>query len=324
MTLTVSKGSSRPRRKKQQPKGRPKGTRRDSDGVEKLVAKIRKLQQQEASTRVESIRCRIEIGEQLQALRSQTDHGQWSKKLKLLGYEKRTAERLMQVAASPLAAEMRTTGTHLGSRLPVDIQKLAQLARLSSDQLRTFLSTHDAEELSREELAALLRSGEDDGELELEDGSVPNSGAPRVTRRVTGSPPTTTKHETTLPDEDEQPEQEAIEAQAAEREEDQKSDTSPKSAPKADAARHLSRVQHYRRIAEGKSRKEDRPVELAIDKHYARFEEEVVRLARKYGRSGCNQAVRAVGFDEQLVSMLLLHRFKATIDPEQAFAPETE
>lgn len=103
--------------------------------IEDLVARIRELQLQGADALAGRIRCSIEIGEQLHALREQTEHGEWLKRLAELGYGERQAQRLMQLAGSALAGQIRPTVTDLGRRRPADLHKLASLARLSDEQL---------------------------------------------------------------------------------------------------------------------------------------------------------------------------------------------
>lgn len=118
-------------------------------GVCKLVAEIRKLQQEEGVARSQVIRCRIRQGQHLVQLREQVSKGKWGEICKDLGLSERNAQRLMELGRSWLAADTRTTGTGMLDKLPLDLQKLTALCRLSEPKLKKFVVKHDLDEMSR-------------------------------------------------------------------------------------------------------------------------------------------------------------------------------
>ena len=306
------------RRQKSAATGRTKSSlagkeRRDVPAIEDLVAKIRKLQLQEADKRTGLIRSLIEIGEQLQALREQTEHGEWLKRLEELGYGERQAQRLMQFAGSALAGQIRPTVTDLGRRLPTDMQKLASLARLSLEQLEELLkdANLDLDDMSRDDVSKQVR------ELPTGDEEVAESAA-----HVIPLNPNTSNEEPTK-DRLESEDAPSKEADADGAQGACASSAGEKATNVADHNRvHQRRVQSLHRMANGTRREHDRPVEIAVDKTYVAFEAKVIRLAGEFGRKACNKAIRAINQDDTLLAMLLLSRLKDRLDPSTAFAPD--
>jgi len=147
-------------------------------GIEEVIEKIRQLQAQQGKNRIEFVRCCCDIGSNLNELKSRVGHGDWEKTVEKLGYNKRTAERLMQVANSWFPDHLRTLGTHsqeFADRLPTDLQKLVLIIKLSCDEFVEALECHHFDQMSREAVSKAVKvilngisddgsSGDDSGE----------------------------------------------------------------------------------------------------------------------------------------------------------------
>lgn len=288
----------------------------NTPAIKDLVVKVRKLQLQEANARADVIRCHIEIGEHLQTLQDQTEHGEWIKRLQELGYGERQAQRLKKVANSRLAGQIRPTVTDLGRRLPADLQKLVALTRLSLEQLQELLNDVclDLNDMSRDEISQRVKEllGGDEGKG-LADSSAHFSSLHRNTEVAV--PAEYRPHPDITPSENAsaggvQAGPVSLNGQAGGNFADRDQD-------------HQRRVQSLHRIASG-PRREDRPLKIAVEKAYPAFEAEVIRLASAFGREAGNEATRALGHDDKLLGVLLLGKLKDQLEPESAFSPSSD
>ena len=125
----------------------------DPRQIEKIVKKIQRLQGKEHKPKADLLRVKVEIGGALSDLKRATEHGGWTAARDEVGYNNRTAQRLMRVSGSWLGGEIRTQGTYLTKSLPIDLQKLDMLGRLSPKQFEDISGEWPClETMSRSEL----------------------------------------------------------------------------------------------------------------------------------------------------------------------------
>ncbi len=65
-----------------------------------------------------------------------------------------------------------------------------------------------------------------------------------------------------------------------------------------------------------------KPVQAQVDAVIDGIAKEVVAILRRHGRKLCSEAVKANGYNGELVAMVLALRLKERLDPEALFAPE--
>ena len=135
-----------------------------------IIKEIQRLQKEEHKSKANLLRVKVEIGDALIELKRATKHGDWKSARDEVGYNNRTAQRLMRLSGRWLGEEIRTQGTHLTKSLPVDLQKLDILGRLSPKQFEDISGEWPClETMSRSELRrrvnALLELGQS-GELQ--------------------------------------------------------------------------------------------------------------------------------------------------------------
>lgn len=277
--------------------------RRPGGEVQRLITAIRNLQKLEADNRVALISCRIEIGEKLQALKGQVEQGDWTVTIEQLGYNERQAQRLMQIASSDWADEIRTKGTDLGQHLPCDLQKLASLASLSLEQFQELLGKEDINDLTRAKVAEHIRGLNE--RVKRNDADVNTSSGDAIPSDHNGV--TNTYEDDTV-------------GEGGSHETLDLPHTGESTLNnKSHVLDHQHRIQQFHQIVSGKPRAENRPVKKAIERVFGRFESEVLKTARRYGKEACNSAVRLAKFDDVTLGMILLQQLQDRLDPEHAF-----
>ena len=115
-------------------------TKQSRPNIGKIIKEISQLLVKEATN---GIPIRSNIGAKLIELKQAIEHGRWTKTLKKLGINERTAERLMQFATSPIGQEIRTHRTDLAQSLPSDLQKLVLLCPVPKERLDEVISAID-------------------------------------------------------------------------------------------------------------------------------------------------------------------------------------
>ena len=142
--------------------------------VNKIVAKIRKLQDRECKHRRDIVQRQLEVGAELNILKETVPHGSWSKLRDGLGYEERMAQKLMKLAAEKFGDKIRDIEPDFARRLPTDLFKLDILNRLSKVQLKDSLKAWGSslERMDRAKLRAAV-----DGVLKPSEVKEPKSTA---------------------------------------------------------------------------------------------------------------------------------------------------
>ncbi len=127
---------------------------KDEDAVGKLVEEVRRLQKLECKNQLDIIRHRIAIGAVLVKLKAKAKHGTWTKRRDELGFDERSAQRLMKLSQSELAKQIRVNDPDLTRWLPTDVQKLDTLSQLSAAKLKESLEAWkgEIETMSRKQL----------------------------------------------------------------------------------------------------------------------------------------------------------------------------
>jgi hypothetical protein len=122
--------------------------------VAKLVKDISRLQKLECKSRLDGIYHQIAIGTALVKLKAKTKHGNWKNKRDSLGYDERTAQRLMKLSKSVLAKQIRDIDPDVRRWFPADLIKLDTLCQLSPAQLKKALEGWRGkfEEMDRKQL----------------------------------------------------------------------------------------------------------------------------------------------------------------------------
>src|SRR6185369_12321984 len=120
-----------------------------TNGIQRIIKKLRVLQAAETRAKLDLLLKRVALGEQLLELKRLAGHGGWSDACRQAGFLERTAQRLIKFAGSKLAAEIRTNGSDLAERLPLDLQTLLLLDTLPHAQRTTVLQTSDGDDLRR-------------------------------------------------------------------------------------------------------------------------------------------------------------------------------
>jgi hypothetical protein len=272
------------------------------------------------------LKCRIEIGEKLKELKQSIPHGKWEDALKSAGTNPRTAERLMQIAGSPLAAQIRTIGTVLAARLPDELQKLCMLARLSIEQLEAVIEQQDLCELTRAELAAEVKrqlgqaAPESDEPEETEATADPEESATPADITGGGTPTlamTTTPHRTPR----EGPPHDTDETVVTD-DDGTETETSTQSAgvnPRDLAAAHEKRCRQLLKFrqAEYLTFEVGTPEATAIDE----LTQIIAALALKTGGKLLTKAMKIANYDSTMVAMALCANLKDTLNPEEMFRP---
>lgn len=275
--------------------------------AERIIAQIRELQQRECESNTTLIYCRIEIGLRLLALQEQIGHGGWTKTLVTLGYSERQAQRLMQIAKCPWADEIRTSGTDFVLGLPSDLQKLASLAKLTREQLQDLMAREDLNELSRGAVSAhvdQLFGGFEEFDSEWKPTSA----------NVDPTEDMDIEETTVATDESDNIPGPAAQTVAPNR------DANAKVASQGMDQQH--RVQLYRRLVMGGATAGHRAVKIAVERAFPPFKADVLGIARQHGKVALNEAVRLEKCDGETLAMLLLHRLREDLQPEQAFNEE--
>ena len=137
----------------------------------KIVKKIQRLQRKEHKPKSGLLRVKVEIGDALIDLKRDIKPGLWTIALRNVGYNSRTAQRLMRLSGSWLGEEIRNKDSVLAKRLPVDLQKLEMLLPMSPEQFERISGDWPRlEQMSRSKLRdaanALLQPGQPDGEAQ--------------------------------------------------------------------------------------------------------------------------------------------------------------
>ena len=137
------------------------GTKRKSPGkqeVKAIIRAIREGKKQDDAGALNHLACRIKLGELLCRLKAAVGHGGWLAALAETGYDDRKAQRLMSLPESSID-QIRTSDPDLAVRLPTDLQQLAELRKLSEDQLREAFAGSGwyFEDMSRAQVAAAVK-----------------------------------------------------------------------------------------------------------------------------------------------------------------------
>jgi hypothetical protein len=120
-----------------------------------LIARIKQLQVSIHGFEGEIALKFVEIGEHLRLLK-RAANGSWSQQLAVLGYHERVARRFMAIAASWWAdGGLRETGLH--TQLPVDLEKLEWLSKLTQGQLQEGLANWDVHAFTRSQLTLVVK-----------------------------------------------------------------------------------------------------------------------------------------------------------------------
>ena len=118
-----------------------------SSQADKLVERIQTLMSAINGFEGDIVLRKIEIGQTLLDLK-RAANGTWAQRLVDLGFEERNARRLMTIART-WWANGGLAATGLQKELPVDIQKLEALSKLSEAQLREGLPNWDLRTFTR-------------------------------------------------------------------------------------------------------------------------------------------------------------------------------
>jgi hypothetical protein len=107
--------------------------------VQDIQEKLKKCKKDDDEDDLRRIERRVLEGQLLRELKAAFEHGDWLPALSETRYDIRTAQRLMNLPGSAVD-QLRTADPRLAIKLPGDVQKLSELAKLSLDQLREALA----------------------------------------------------------------------------------------------------------------------------------------------------------------------------------------
>lgn len=133
-------------------------TRRPAEGVATLLAaQARKAKGDLDACEGKSVQAVLEFGRRLQELRKAAKPQQWGRLLKELKVDPRVASRHMRIVAGSVG-RIGPGGSGLKDRLPYDAHKLESLANLDDHQLGDVLREVDVRQMSRADVAKLVRA----------------------------------------------------------------------------------------------------------------------------------------------------------------------
>lgn len=204
---------------------------------------------------------------------------------------------------------MRHNVTHLAARLPSDIHKLCMLARLTEDELEQLLNLPDFEELDRQELADEIRllrdEGTDDESVKDEVGAdeEEESGERDVSKRPNPAMPVAPRRSS--------PPDEGLDAPVEEQRRDNLAATDKEGPDQEKKSRKVT-AKHKKRCRQlEKFRREAYLTFEAGTPEDDFVEQEVQRIAvaaRKTARRVLSKAMKAAGYDREVVAMALMSK----------------
>ena len=323
------------RTKRAAPKPAKRSTKGDTAKVKKICAGIVKLQKCESKSKLDIINYRVKIGDQLIQLKKHTKGGKWLKRLASLGYDERTAQRLMNLADGNFDDKIRDIDPDLAQRLPIDVVKLEQLDRLTSEQLEECIGAwdHTHESMSRENIresvkAILGPDNEDEAPQEQTQASANATPSSVAAPSENQAEPVAAGTDSDVDQELGEDVAEGVDEElgdCVQPEDAGQDDTEADKGAPDERPVYQSHFATLKKLASNCSTKKEKALQGALEAHAPNFLNEVVTLARKRGRELSEKdACQASSVEPELIAVGLMGHLQEVLkqqDVVDLFAP---